>query len=39
MVFLKLLLIILPLALALAWVAYQIGGPALNQGKDFLNKS
>ncbi|MDY7013725.1 MAG: photosystem II protein Y, partial [Cyanobacteriota bacterium] len=29
MVFLKLLLILLPLALALTWVAYQIGGPAL----------
>lgn len=39
MVFLKLLLIVLPLALAIAWVAYQIGGPALKQGKDFMSKS
>lgn len=36
---LKLVLVILPVALALTWVALQIGGPALKQGQDFLNKS
>ncbi|MBE9115207.1 photosystem II protein Y [Lusitaniella coriacea LEGE 07157] len=38
MVFLKLLLILLPLVIALVWVSRIIGKPALDQGKDFLNK-
>ncbi|MBD2577989.1 photosystem II protein Y [Oscillatoria sp. FACHB-1406] len=38
MTILKVLLFLLPLAFALGWVAYQIGGPALKQGQDFLNK-
>lgn len=39
MAILKLLLILLPLVFAIGWVVYQIGGPALKQGQDFLNKS
>ncbi len=35
---LRLLIVILPLAIALGWVFYNIGSAALQQGQDFLNK-
>ncbi|MBF2003322.1 MAG: photosystem II protein Y [Synechococcales cyanobacterium C42_A2020_086] len=35
----RLLIVVLPLLLALGWVAKNIGQEALRQGKDFMNKS
>jgi photosystem II PsbY protein len=34
----RLLIVLLPLALALGWVAKNIGQQALRQGKDFIEK-
>ncbi|HEY9642592.1 MAG TPA: photosystem II protein Y [Coleofasciculaceae cyanobacterium] len=34
----RLLLVVLPLALALGWVFKNIGQDALRQGKDFISK-
>jgi photosystem II PsbY protein len=34
----RLLLVVLPLALALGWVFKSIGQDALKQGKDFISK-
>jgi photosystem II PsbY protein len=34
----RLLIVVLPLALALGWVAKNIGQQALQQGKDFIEK-
>ncbi|NJO78959.1 MAG: photosystem II protein Y [Cyanobacteria bacterium RM1_2_2] len=34
----RILIVILPLALALGWVAKNIGQAALQQGKDFITK-
>ena len=34
----RLLIVVLPLALAIGWVARNIGQQALKQGKDFLEK-
>lgn len=34
----RLLIVVLPLALALGWVAKNIGQQALRQGKDFIEK-
>lgn len=35
----RLLIVVLPLALALGWVAKNIGQMALKQGQDFISKS
>jgi photosystem II PsbY protein len=35
---LRLLIVVLPLLLALGWVAYNIGQAALKQGQDFISK-
>jgi photosystem II PsbY protein len=35
---LRILIVILPLALALAWVAKNIGQAALKQGKEFIER-
>lgn len=35
---LRILIVVLPLALALAWVAKNIGQAALKEGKDFINR-
>ena len=35
---LRLLIVILPLAIAVVWVWYKIGSAALQQGQDFLDK-
>jgi photosystem II PsbY protein len=34
----RLLIVLLPLALALGWVARNIGQAALQQGKDFIER-
>lgn len=34
----RLLIVVLPLALALGWVAKNIGQQALRQGKEFIEK-
>lgn len=34
----RILLVVLPLALAIGWVAKNIGQDALRQGKDFITK-
>jgi photosystem II PsbY protein len=36
---LRLLIVILPLALAFGWVFVKIGQQALGQGKDFISKN
>jgi photosystem II PsbY protein len=35
---LRLLIVLLPLALALGWVAKNIGQAALSQGKEFIDR-
>jgi photosystem II PsbY protein len=34
----RVLLVVLPLAMAFGWVFYNIGQQALKQGKDFVSK-
>ncbi|AOX02319.1 MULTISPECIES: photosystem II protein Y [Moorena] len=36
---LRLLIVLLPLLLALGWVAYNIGAIALKQAQNYLNRS